>query len=111
MQGHFGGHARQRLRQEVRRAHPHLEGGEWMFGCLATHTHRLRVLIETLLHGFEQVLVLPSTDQSLLGRSAAMFDGAALASVGPVTAQNQAAFFGREGVSKRFSSGRSFSTT
>jgi hypothetical protein len=24
-----------------------------MFNCLATHAHRLRVLIKTLLHGFE----------------------------------------------------------
>src|SRR5262249_16390272 len=33
-----------------------------MFNCLATHTHRLRVLIKTLLHGFEHVFVLPSCD-------------------------------------------------
>jgi hypothetical protein len=28
-----------------------------MFNCLTTHAHRLRVLIKTLLHGFEHVLV------------------------------------------------------
>jgi hypothetical protein len=27
---------------------------------LAAHAHRLRVVVETLLHGFEHVFVLPS---------------------------------------------------
>jgi hypothetical protein len=34
-----------------------------------------------------------------------MLDGAALAGVGPVTAQNQSAVFSREGVRKRLSGG------
>src|SRR5215467_5495948 len=33
-----------------------------MFNCLATHAPRLRVLIKTLLHGFEYVFVFPSYD-------------------------------------------------
>src|SRR5262252_5967633 len=59
VQGHLGGDPRQRLHQEVRCTHPHLERGEGVFSCLATHAHRLRVLIETLLHGFEYVFVFP----------------------------------------------------
>src|SRR6516162_4721122 len=89
----------------MRCAHPHLERGEGVLGRLAAYAHRLRVLIETLLHGFEHVLMLPPSDQPLLGRGAAMLDGATLTGVGPVTAQNQSAFFCREGISKRFSSG------
>src|SRR5499427_5636038 len=54
VQGHLGGDSRQRLHQKVRCTHPHLERGKGVFSCLATHAHRLRVLIETLLHGFEQ---------------------------------------------------------
>ena len=49
--------------------------------------------------------MLPSCDPSLFGGGAAMLDGAALTSVGPVTAQNQSAVFSREGVRKRLSSG------
>jgi hypothetical protein len=62
VQGHLGGYARQRLHEEVRRAHPHLVCAEGMLGGLAAHAHRLRILIETLLHGFEHMLVLPSRD-------------------------------------------------
>ena len=48
MQGHLGGHARNRLHQEV--------------GCTHPHAHRLRVLIETVLHGLEHVFVFPPCD-------------------------------------------------
>jgi hypothetical protein len=61
----------------------HLERGKGVLGGLATYAHRLWVVIETPLHGLEYVLILPSSDQSLLGRSAAMLDGAALTGVGP----------------------------
>jgi len=50
MQGHLGGHMRQRFHQEVRRTHPHLKRAEGMFGRLAAHAHCLRILIEPLLH-------------------------------------------------------------
>ena len=35
MQRHFGGHMRERFHLEVCRAHPRLDGPEWMFGGLA----------------------------------------------------------------------------
>src|SRR5262249_632486 len=46
----------------MRRAHPHLQRGEGMLDRLATLAHRLRIGIETLLHGFEHVLMFPSFD-------------------------------------------------
>jgi len=47
----------------VRRAHPHLERAEGMLDRLTALAHCLRVLIETLLHSFEQVVsCLPSRD-------------------------------------------------
>jgi hypothetical protein len=36
-----------------------------MLGGLAAQAHCLRVLIETLLHGFEHVLMLPSRNAPL----------------------------------------------
>ena len=44
------------------------------------------MLIEPLLHGFENVLMLPSRDPSLLASGAATLDGAMLADVGQVAA-------------------------
>ena len=55
VQGHLGGNLRQALHQKVRCTHPHLERTEGMLDCLAAHAHRLRVLIETLLHSFKHV--------------------------------------------------------
>ena len=66
MERHFGSDLRQTLHEEVRRPHPHLQRTKGMLGCLATLAHRVRVLIEALLHGLEQVLMLPSRDSSLL---------------------------------------------
>jgi hypothetical protein len=46
----------------MRRAHPHLERTEGMLNRLAPAAHGLRILIQPLLHGFENVLMLPSRD-------------------------------------------------
>jgi hypothetical protein len=47
------------------------------------------VLVEPALDGFENMLMLPARDPSLLAGGAAVLDGAALAEVGPVAAQDQ----------------------
>src|SRR3974390_3086506 len=60
MQGHLGCYFRQALHQEVRCAHAHLQRTERMLDRLAACTHRLWVCIETLLHSFEHMLMLPS---------------------------------------------------
>ena len=65
-----------------------------MLSRLAPLAHRLRILIETLLHGFENVLMLPSGDPSPLAGGAALLNGASLAGVGPVAAQDHSIFLG-----------------
>ncbi len=65
MQGHLGRNLRQALHQKVRRTHPHLERAERMLDRLTALAHCLRVRIETLLHSFEQVFVLPSRNAPL----------------------------------------------
>jgi hypothetical protein len=50
-----------------------------VLGCLATLAHCLRIGIETLLHGFEYVLVLPSTDAPFPSRRTPRFELAASA--------------------------------
>ena len=67
---------------------------EGMLDRLAPLAHLLRMLVEPALHGLENVLMLPSGDPSLLAGGAAMLDGAALAGVGPVAAQDQSIFLG-----------------
>jgi len=48
------------------------------------------------LHGFDNVLMLPSRDPSLLASGTAMFDGAVLAGIGQIAAQDQSVFLGCE---------------
>ena len=98
MQRHLGGDLRQPLHQEVRRAHSHLERAERMLDCLTALAHRLRVLVEPPLHGFEHVLVLPPRDAALLSRRATILDRTAAARVGRIAAQLLPMFLGSEGV-------------
>src|SRR4030095_708671 len=65
----------------------HLERAEGMLSSLAAHAHRLRVRFETLLHGFEQVLMLPARDTALCSRCALRLERAARACRRPVAAQ------------------------
>ena len=84
MQRHLAGYAWQSLHQEMGGSHPGLYRAEGMFDRLASLPHFLWMFIEPALHRLENVLMLPSGDQSFLGGGAAMLDGAVLAGVGPV---------------------------
>ena len=86
VQCHLGGHAWQRLHQEVGCAHPRLDRAEGMLDRLTSLPHLFRMLIEPALHRLENVLMLPSGDQSFLAGGAAMLDDAVPAGVGLVTA-------------------------
>jgi hypothetical protein len=57
-----------------------------MLDRLAAHTHGLWVRIETLLHSFEHVLVLPSADAPLRSRRTLSLEGATRACVRPIAA-------------------------
>src|SRR3954466_4992360 len=85
VQRHLGGDLRQPLHQEVRRTHPHLERAEGMLNRLAPAAHGLGILIQPLLHGFDNVLMLPSRDPAFFARSALLLDGAGAAGAGHVT--------------------------
>jgi hypothetical protein len=54
------------------------------------------MLIKPSLHGFENMLVLPSRDQPLLTGGALIFDGTTLAGAGAIASQNQALVLSRE---------------
>ena len=55
-----------------------------MLDRFAPLAHLLRMLVEPPLYGFENMLMLPSRDQSFLAGGALMFDGATLTGVSPV---------------------------
>src|SRR5262245_48365693 len=61
-----------------------------MLDRLATQAHRLRVLIETLLHSFKHVLVLPSCDAPLGSLGTLRFERAVRACRRPIAAQRLA---------------------
>src|SRR6516165_7960817 len=86
VQGHFGSNLWQASHQEVRCAHSHLKRTEGMLDGLAAQTHGLRVFIETLLHGFEHVLMLPSADAPLRSCGTARFQRTAWARRRPIAA-------------------------
>src|ERR1700758_3248032 len=92
---HLGGHAWQPLHQEVGCSHPRLERPERMLDRLAPLSHLFRVLVEPALDGFENMLMLPAGDPSLLAGGTAVLDGAVLAGIGPVAAQDQPVFLVR----------------
>src|SRR5258707_7186271 len=90
VQCHLGRNLRQALHQKVRRAHPHLERAEGMLDRLTALAHCLRVLIETLLHSFEQAFVLPSRDAPLRSLGTLKFERAARACRRPIAPQRLA---------------------
>src|SRR6516164_4545004 len=94
-EGHLGGHLWERFGQEVRRPHACFHRAERMFDCLSTLTHGFRVCIKPLLHGLEQMLVLPPSNPPLWPRSTSGFERTSLTGRGPVTPQHFAVFFGR----------------
>ena len=65
-------------------------------------THLLRVLVEALLDSFKNMLVLPACNPAFLTGSAAIPDGTAPASIGPIAAQRQSFFFIGEVVDQAF---------
>ena len=87
VQRHFGGDLRQTLHQEVRRPHPHLERAKGMFGGLATLAHGLRILVEALLDGIQDMLMLPAGDASLHAGRAATLERTVAACIGPIAPQ------------------------
>src|SRR5215475_11576509 len=92
---HFGGHFRKRFGEEVCRSHAGLHGAERMLDCLATLAHRLWVCIKALLHGFEQILVLPPCNPPLWPWRALRFERTSLTGCGPVAPQHLAVFLVR----------------
>ena len=91
-----------RLHQEVGCSHPGLDRAEGMLNRLAPLAHLFRMFVEPALHRLKNVLVLPSGDPALLAGGAAVLDGAVLAGVGPVAAQDQSVFLGRVVVGEPF---------
>src|SRR3974377_978708 len=58
-----------------------------MFGRLATLAHGLRVLVEALLHGLQDMLMLPAGDASLHAARAATLECTVAACICPIAPQ------------------------
>ena len=64
-ESHLGGYFWKRFGEEVCRPHAGLHRAERMLDRLAAQAHGERVRIKALLHGIEQVLMLPSWNPPL----------------------------------------------
>jgi hypothetical protein len=73
-------------------SHPRFDRAERVFDRLASLSHFFWVLVEPALNGFENMLMLPTRDPSLLAGSTALLDWAVLASVCPITVQDPPLF-------------------
>jgi hypothetical protein len=62
VQRHFGGHAWQRLHQEVGCPHRGIDRPEGMLDRLAPLAHFFRVFVEPALDGLENLLMIPTRD-------------------------------------------------
>src|SRR5262245_32068607 len=71
-----------------------------MLDRLAACTHRLRIFIEPLLRGFENVLVLPAWNASLVARRAFRFQQTMWAGVRPITPHHLAILLGRHAIAQ-----------
>jgi len=67
----------QRLHQEMGCTHARLDRAERVLDCLSPLAHGLRVFVEPLLHGLDDMLMLPARNPALVVGGAAVFDGAA----------------------------------
>ena len=74
VQCHLGGNPWQRLHQEVGCTHPGLDRAKGVLDRLASLPHFFWVLVEPALNGFENMLMLPTRDPSLLAGSAALLE-------------------------------------
>lgn len=73
MQAHLGLHVLQPFGQEMRRAHPGLDGSIRMLNRAAPNSHRIRSLFETRLHLLKDVLMFPPGHSSVSARCALFF--------------------------------------
>ena len=92
VQRHFGGDPFQGLHLEVGIAHPVFDGAERMLDGFTPLLHLLRMLVEPLLDDIKDVFMFPAGNSALLGRGAAILDGAYPADRGPVAPQAQPSF-------------------
>src|ERR1700757_1426710 len=77
---------------------------EGMLSRLAAQAHRLWVLIETLLHGFEKMFVLPSRNPPLWSRCTLRFERTGRTCRRPITAQGLAILLVRVTIAKLLTS-------
>src|SRR5262245_35781153 len=69
------------------RPHPHLQCTEGMLGRLATLAHGLRVLVEALLDGLQDMLMLPASDASLHAGGTASLEPTVATRICPIAPQ------------------------
>ena len=84
--------------------HAGFHRAERMLDRLATLAHGLWVCIKALLHGVEQMLMLPSRNPPLRPGRALRFERAILTGVGPVTPYPLAIFLASEAIWQLLSS-------
>jgi hypothetical protein len=84
VQRHFARDARQCFHQNVRRTHARFHGAEGMFDRFASAPHSVRIGVEALLYGFENMLVLPSGNTALWAGGAFLLEAAVGAIAAPV---------------------------
>src|SRR4029077_19225576 len=95
---HLGGYLWKRFGQEVRRPHPGLHGAERMLDGLPTLAHGLWICIKAPLHGFEQMLMLPSWNPPLWSGRTLGFERTILTARSPVTPYPLSIFLARKAV-------------
>ena len=73
---HLGSDLWQRFHQEVRSSHACFDRAEGMLDRLTPQAHRLRICVESSLHGVQQMFMLPSCDAPLRPCRALRFERA-----------------------------------
>jgi hypothetical protein len=93
VQAHLGAGLSQPSGEEVRCAHPVLEGSKDVLDGAPAWRHRLWLSIQAPLRRLEDLLVLPAPDTAVVSGRARVPDGALLTRAAPVHPYHQSAQF------------------
>ena len=105
LKAHFGAHPSKRPGQEVCSTHPMLQRAEDVFNGASSDGHCVRLPVESTLHDFKYMFVLPSSDAAIVAGRTSLLEMTTRACAGPVHVQIHAILDGLEPMNGALASG------
>jgi hypothetical protein len=87
LETHFGTHSSKRPGQDVGGTHPVQERTEYMLNGTSADSHYIWFPVESTLHGFQYMFVLPSSDAAIVAGRTSLLEMETRVGAGPVHPQ------------------------